>query len=152
MSAAHDSSSQISRRGRALCGWSPPPGPADTATKRALDVVLTRIGAWCAVVAIAVASFNVAPHVPTRAGLALYGLAALLAGGMCSANFWRCRHAHCLITGAGWLALSVIAFVGAGAGHSLIGGREPTVFDVILAVAVAFEVLWYLARGTNAIR
>jgi hypothetical protein len=152
MNAAHDNSPRLTSRGRALCGWSPPPRPADTATKRGLDIVLTRSGVWCAVVAIAVASFNVAPHLPTRAALALYGLAALLAGGMCSANFWRCRHAHCLITGAGWLALSVTAFVGAVAGHSLIGGREPTVFEVTLAVALAFEVVWYLARGTNAIR
>jgi hypothetical protein len=69
---------------------------------------------------------------------------------MCSANFWRCRHAHCLITGGGWLALSAVAFAGVAAGHSLIIGWEQTAFLVILAIALTFEVSWFIARRTNA--
>jgi hypothetical protein len=136
---------------RALCGWSPPPVEADTAAKRRVDSVLSRPAAWCGVVAIVIVAFNLAAHVPSRGALTLDGVAAVVAGGMCSANFWRCRHAHCLITGAGWLALSIVAFAGVVAGHSLIGGWEQTAFVAILAIALAFEASWYLARRTNAI-
>jgi hypothetical protein len=138
-------------RRRALCGWSPPSQPADTAAKRFIDGVLTRSGAWCAVVTAVVVAFNVAAHLPTRGALALDGLAALLAGGMCGANFWRCRHAHCLITGAGWLPLSVVAFAGAVTGHSLVDGWEQTAFTGTLVLSLVFEIFWYLARGTNAL-
>lgn len=63
----------------------------------------------------------------------------------------RCRHAHCLITGPGWLAFGAFALVEAGLGRSLIAGYEQPVFLGILAVAVTFEISWYLARRTNAI-
>src|SRR6266542_7089422 len=69
----------------------------------------------------------------------------------CGLNFWRCRHAHCVITGAGWLALAVFTFVEAGLGRSLIGGNEPPVFLVVLGTGLVFEAAWYLARGSNAV-
>jgi hypothetical protein len=94
---------------------------------------------------------NVAPHLPTRGELTLVGVAALAGGSWCAANFWRCRHAHCLITSTGWLALSGLAFVEAIPGHSVIGGNEQTVFLAILAAGIAFEVVWRAARGTNAV-
>jgi hypothetical protein len=83
--------------------------------------------------------------------MAVDGLAALAAAAWCGLNFWRCRHAHCIVTSTGWAALSLLAFTEAGLGRSLIGGNEQPVFLVVLAAAVAFEVGWRLARGTSAI-
>jgi hypothetical protein len=136
---------------RALCGWSPPALPSDTPVKGRIDQVLTRSITWVAAFALVVALLNLAPHARPPVALALDGVAALIGGGICGANFWRCRHAHCLITSSGWLALSAVAFVGAGLGHSLIGGHEQTAFLVVLAVSLCFECAWTVARGTNAV-
>jgi hypothetical protein len=102
-------------------------------------------------VASVVTVLNLGPHLPTRAGLAVVGLVVLMAGVWCSLNFWRCRHAHCLVTGAGWLALGVFAFTETVLGHSIIGGYELAVFLGVLAAALIFECSWYLTRHTNAI-
>ena len=65
---------------------------------------------------------------PTRGELALHGLAALVAGAWCSANVWRGRQAHRLVSGLGWLALSVFTLGEASlAGRSLVGGDEQLV-------------------------
>jgi hypothetical protein len=138
--------------GRALFGWSPPDLPADTAVKRRADRVLPRTGTpamlYCAAV---VALLFAAPHLPVRGNLVLDGLAAVLAAAWCGGNFWRCRHAHCLVTAPGWLALSVLAFTGAILGHSLISGYEQPTFLAVLVGSVVFEWGWSLARGTNAV-
>ncbi len=139
------------RGGRALCGWSPPSLPADTKAKRLVDRVFVGARPELVALALVVALLNVAPHLPLRAALALDGLAALAAGGWCSLNFWRCRHAHCLVTGTGWVGFGLFCLAEAGVGHSLIGGYEQPVFLGILAVAVAFEAGWYCAHGTNAV-
>jgi hypothetical protein len=102
-------------------------------------------------IAVVVALLNVAPLLPVRGELAVDGLAALTGGGWCLLNFWRCRHAHCLATGPGWLALSLFAFAEAGLGRSLIAGDEQLVFLGILAAALLFEAAWWLARRTNAV-
>ena len=136
---------------RALCGWSPPSLPADSALKRRVDRIrLGNIAAVGIVVAV-VALLNIAAHLSAQPALALDGLAGLAAGGWCTLNYWRCRHAHCLITGPGWLAFGAFALAEAGLGRSIIGGYEQPVFLGILAVAVIFEISWYLARRTNAI-
>lgn len=137
--------------GRALCGWSPASLPADTSLKRAADIVRVGNVAAIGVLVVVIGLLNLAPHLSLRPSLVVEGLAALVAGGWCSVNFWRCRHAHCLITGPGWLALSVFAFVEAGVGHSVIGGNEQVVFLAVLGVALAFEAVWYLRRHTNAV-
>ena len=137
---------------RALWGWSPPDLPADTALKRHADRLLPRTG-WAAVLycAAVIALLNLAPHLPERGNLAVDGLAALAAAAWCGLNFWRCRHAHCLVTSTGWAALSILAFTEAALGRSLIGGYEQPVFLVVLAAAVVFEVAWRRARGSSAI-
>lgn len=146
------------RRGRACCaepscwGWSPAPLAADTLVKRVVDRFLPRTGlpvlAYFAAVVLLV---NLAPHLPTVSGRAVDGVAALAAGGWCALNFWRCRHAHCVVTGAGWLGLALFSFAEAALGHSLIGGREGLAFLVVLAAGLAFEGGWYLTNGTNAV-
>jgi hypothetical protein len=73
---------------------------------------------------------------------------AVAGSGRCGAG--RRRHAHCLISGAGWIGLGVLALVEADLGRSVIDGYEQPAFVAVLAVAVAFEGAWYLARGTNA--
>jgi len=137
---------------RALFGWSPPDLPADTALKRRADRLLPRTGVPAALYCAAVAGLLIlAPNLPERGNLAIDGLAALAAGGWCAVNLWRCRHAHCLVTSTGWLALAVLAFTGAGLGRSLIGGYEQPVFLAVLAASVAFEYTWRMARGTSAL-
>ncbi len=136
----------------ALWGWSPPPLPADTEGKRRVDRVLPRSGLTVVLFfAAVVALLNVGLFLPARADLAATGLASLAAGSWCALNFWRSRHAHCAVTGAGWLALAAFAFVEAGLGHSLIHGDEGLVFLAVLGVGLLFEGAWYVARRTNAI-
>jgi hypothetical protein len=138
--------------GGALWGRSPPRLAADTAFKRLVDRVQPRRGVGVLVYfAAVVVLLNVGQVLPRRADLAAVGLAALLAGGWCAVNFWRCRHAHCAPTGAGWLALAVFAFAEAALGRSVIGGDEPQVFLVVLGLGLAFEAGWYLRRGTNSV-
>jgi hypothetical protein len=138
---------------RSLFGWSPSPLPADTPAKRWVDRLLPRTGIplllyFAAIVAL----LNISPHLPLRGALAVDGLAALLGGGWCSLNFWRCRHAHCLVTGAGWLLLAALSFAEAGLARSLIAGHEQLVLLGILGASLGFEALWTWLRGGNAIR
>ena len=100
-----------------------------------------------------IALLNLARILPAPACLIVDGAAALGAGTWCALNFWRCRHAHCLITGTGWLALALFAFAeaGTGTGHSLIGGDEQLVFVAVLAIGLIFEGAWYLTHRTNAL-
>jgi hypothetical protein len=139
------------RGARALCGWSPPSLPANSAMKQRVDRI--RVGNLAAIgaVAVVVGLLNLAPHLPLRASLATVGVAGLAAGGWCSLNFWRCRHAHCLITGPAWLAFGLFAFAEAAVGHSVIAGYEQPLFLAVLGVAVAFEIVWYLLHRTNAV-
>jgi hypothetical protein len=136
---------------RALRGWSPLPLPADTALKGRVDRLLVGNAPAFVMVAVVVGLLNVGPHLSIRAMLALDGLAALVGGTWCSLNFWRCRHAHCLVTGAGWLALSVFAFTESVLGHSVIAGYEQLVLLGVLAAALIFEYGWYLTQHANAI-
>lgn len=137
---------------RASKGWSPPPLPADTQLKRLVDRFLPRGGPPVVVFfAVVIGMLNLASLLSSPAAeLALEGAAALAAGGWCVLNFWRCRRAHCLVTGVGWLGLSLLAFVEAGLGHSVIGGCERGVFVLVLAIGCVFEAAWQITRGTNA--
>jgi hypothetical protein len=135
-----------------LWGWSPPLLVADTSLKRAVDRILPRTGLPVFLFfALVIVLLGLAAHLALRGELALDGLAALAGGGWCSLNFWRCRQAHCLVCGAGWLALSVFAFAEAALGRTLIAGDEQLVLLGILVAALAFEALWTWARRTNAV-
>ena len=125
---------------------------ADTSLKRVVDRILPRTGLpFLIFFGLVVALLCLAAHLPLRGALVLDGLATLAGGGWCSLNFWRCRHAHCLVTGAGWLALSVFAFAEVALGGTLIAGDEQLVFVGILFAALLFEGLWSWARRTNAV-
>lgn len=126
--------------------------PADTPTKRRVDRLMPRTGLpvaayYGAVVALLV----VAGNVPMRLGLALDAVAALAAGSWCAVNFWRCRQAHCAVSGPLWLALGAFCTLEVALGHSVIAGDEQLVFLGVLGAALAFEVVWYRAKGTQAI-
>ena len=138
----------------ALRGWSPPDLPAGGGLARRVDRVLPRSGIGCVVYwAVVVAlAYGVAPHLPVRGRLGVEGVAALAAGAWCAVNFWRCRHAHCLVSGPGWLALGILGIVGTLAGHTVICGFEQLAFLGVLAVALAFEAAWRSAQGTSAVR
>jgi hypothetical protein len=148
---------RAARRRRCPYGVRPDPQGArlsersPTKAKRLVDRVLVGAVPALVVLAVVVVLLNVAPHPPLRAALVLVGLAALAAGGWCSLNFWRCRHAQCLVMGPGWLGFGVFCFAEAGVGHSLIGGYEQPAFLGILALAVAFEAGWRSVKGTNAV-
>jgi hypothetical protein len=132
--------------------WSPPPLPSDTQLKRLVDRFLPRAGLpVVAYFAAVIGALNLASLFSSPvAELALEGAAALAAGAWCALNFWRCRHAHCLVTGAGWLGLGLLALVGAGLGHSVVGGHERGAFVAVLAIGCLFEAAWQITQGTNA--
>jgi hypothetical protein len=129
----------------------PPPMAADTRAKRLADRLLpTGRGQWVffAVVAIAISA---APTLAREPGLALDLAATVAASVWCLVNFWRCREAHCIVTGTGWAALAVLIAIELAVGRSFVLGSEGLVFLAILIVGVGFEVLWRLRYGTNAL-
>ncbi len=137
---------------RALCGWSPPARAADTRAKRLVDRFLPTTGIPALTYFAAVVGLMlIAPLLPKHWELMMDGLAAMAAAAWCGLNFWRCRHAHCVVTACGWSALAALALGEAVIGRSLIGGDEQLVFLIVLAAGLAFEVVWYLARGTYAV-
>src|SRR5207247_1266712 len=145
-------------RGTACCGPRPrracsPPGlPADTPAKRRVDRFLPRTG-WPAVIYFAAVTglLGLAQILPAPAYLVVDAAAFLAGGSWCALNFWRCRQAHCLLTGTGWLLLALLAAAEAGLGHSLIGGDEQLVFLAILAIGLGFDAIWYLVHRHNAV-
>jgi hypothetical protein len=138
--------------GSALCGSSPPRLPADTPTKRHIDRLLPWTGLpVVAYFGVVIALVSIAPHLPTRPGLLVLGLAAPGGGSWCSANYRRFRHAHCLVTGVGQLALGGFALVEAAVGRSELARYEPTTFAAILAAGLLFELVWRVARGMHAV-
>lgn len=137
---------------RALCGWSPPPLQADTRAKRIVDRLMPRTGIAVITYFAAIAGLMaLAALLPKRGELVMDGLAALAAASWCGLNFWRCRHAHCVVTASGWSVLAAFTFLEAVIGRSLIAGDEQLVFLFVLAAGLAFEGAWYLVRGTNAV-
>ena len=136
---------------RALCGWPPPSLPADSTMKRRVDRVRLGNLAAASVVVVVVGLLNVAAHLPVqprpgrrRAGWP-HGRRMVLA------QLLAVSARPLPITGPGWIAFGAFALVEAIIGHSLIAGYEQAVFFGILAIAVLFEISWYLGHHTNAI-
>lgn len=102
-------------------------------------------------VAVVIALLVVAAYLPQRPALVLDGVAAGASGLWCAANFWRCRHAHCLVTGAGWSLLGLCYLAEAGLGHSFVAGYEQPIFLGVLIVGLLFEGYWTVRYGSNAV-
>jgi len=130
---------------------SPPSMAADTRAKRLADRLLpTGGGQWVFFAAVAIA-ISVAPTLAHEPGLAVDLVATIAASTWCLVNFWRCREAHCIVTGTGWAALAVLVAIELAAGRSFVLGSEGLVFLAILVVGVGFEALWRLRHKTNAL-
>lgn len=143
---------QCATTSRALCGWSPADLPADNAVTPAVDRFVPRTGVPVIAFYLAVTGMLlVAGVLPVRSALALDGFAFLAGGAWCALNFWRCRHAHCVVTGAGWLGMSLFTLGEAVFGRSIIWGDEQLVFVAVLGIAVVFELIWSASRGTNSL-
>jgi len=131
--------------------WSPPPIAADSRARRLAGRALpTGRGQWVFFAAVAIA-VSVAPTLARGPGLALDLVATAAASAWCLINFWRCREAHCIVTGTGWAALAVLIAIELAAGRSFVLGSEGLVFLAILIIGVGFEVTWRLRHGTNAL-
>jgi len=78
-------------------------------------------------------------------------MTTLAASTYCLLNFWRCREAHCMVSGAGWALLARFEFVEPALGRSLIDRVEGLAFLIVLAVAICFEGLWRARYGTNSV-
>ena len=157
MNTKHQTDSQHSGAarwaGRGLFGWSPPRLPANTPAKRWVDRVLPTVGAPAVLYfAAMIGLLLLAGDLPQQPELIVDGIAAAAGGLWCSGNFWRCRHAHCVVTGVGWLALSLFIFVETGIGHSLIAGYEQPVLLAVLIAGLLFEAFWQTRHGTNAVK
>lgn len=130
---------------------SPPRLPADTASKHLVDRLQpTGFSQWL-FFAVVGALVLAAPFLPTRPGLAVGALASFAGSAWCLANFWRCREAHCIVTGGGWAVLFALQLVELGIGRSVIHGTESSVFLAILVIGLVFECGWQMAFGTNAV-
>lgn len=132
--------------------WSSPVLPADTPVKRRVDHLLPCTG-WPAVAyfAAVIGLLGLAQTLPAPGYLVVDAAAFLAGGSWCGLNFWRCRQAHCLLTGSGWLLLALFTAAEAGRGRSLIGGDEQLVFLAVLAIGLVFEAIWYLVHHNNAV-
>lgn len=84
-------------------------------------------------------------------GLWLAAAYYLVFGGYCLANFARCREAHCIVTGAGWLALGMVGAWSAIGDRAILGVLWDA-FAVVAIVGFAFEAGWTRLRGTYALR
>jgi hypothetical protein len=130
---------------------SPPRLPANSGAKRLVDRIQPT-GAWQWVYFAAVAAAVItAPLLPTRFGLILDAAATFAASAWCLLNLWRCREAHCVVTGIGWAALFILEITELLIGRSVIHGDEGLVFVGVLVVGCAFECGWQARFGTNGL-
>ena len=153
MNASSQCTDQVSRRSLTIpLTCSPPRLRADTRLARFADWIQPR-GAWQYVYFAAVAiAIGIAPSLPTRAGLLLDAAATFAGSAWCLVNLWRCREAHCLVTGFGWAALFVVEVAELAIGRSVTRGSDGLIFVAILIAAVCFEWGWQLRFGTNALK
>ncbi|HVA42272.1 MAG TPA: hypothetical protein VNF50_02200 [Acidimicrobiales bacterium] len=124
---------------------------SDSSFKRLAGRLLpTGVGQWIFFGLVFVA-VSLAPNLSRRPGLALAAVATLAGSTWCLVNFWRCREAHCIVSGLGWAGLGAFGLLETGLGHSLIGGYGGAVFIAVLVVAYIFEFGWRAVYGTNAV-
>ena len=134
------------------CG-PPPPSPRNR-FERALDAYTNLTAPFVrgcfvfvtvALVVLASSRLGRAGGVPVQAAF------LLLIATYCLANFARCREAHCIVTGLGYLSFAIVGAWAVFAGRDVRSG-EWIAFLAITLLGHAFEALWRRARGTNALR
>ena len=132
----------------------PAAAPPTNALERALDTY-TNLTApllrGCFLFPILAAVVLVSFRLGTPGGLWLAAAYFLVFGGYCLANFARCREAHCVVTGWGWLALAVIGAWSAIDDRAILGVLW-NAFAVVAIIGFAFEAAWTRLRGTHALR
>lgn len=114
-----------------------------------LQRLLPTAGWRCALFIAFAVGISAAGRLPTTPGLALGAATTLVASSYCLLNFWRCREAHCIISGTGWAALGLFETAEIAVGHSLIHRNEGAAFVAILVIAFAFEAFWRTRHGTT---
>ena len=102
-------------------------------------------------VLVAIGVAVAAGRLPVRAGMALDALFLITIGIYCAANFWRCREAHCVVTGTGWTATGLAAIVAAVGGYAW-NDLLWISFLAVWVVGVAFEFTVRRRTGSNALR
>lgn len=128
--------------------------PATTRWHRGADRLLRAVYALGTVglVAVVLAGFLVAALLPESVGIWLAGILYLAVGGYCSLNFWRCREAHCIVTGIGFTVLGLAVLAAAVGARTVVFEHEGSVLLGVLAAAIAFEAAWRWRHGSNVVR
>jgi hypothetical protein len=135
-------------------GWSRPPRlPGASRWHRSADRFLSGVQSICkmGLLAVVLGAFFVASLLPDRIGVWIAVVLYLAVGLYCSVNFWRCREAHCVITGAGFTLLGLGLLAEALGVHTPIGEYNGQILLGVLVVALAFEAVVRARNGTNAV-
>ncbi len=108
------------RPSRIPLACSPPRLAADTPAKRLADRVLPKgVGQWIYFALVAVGAGVVPGLLPLRPSLGVALAATVAASWWCLVNFWRCREAHCMVSGIGWAGLAALEIVEVALGREL---------------------------------
>jgi len=75
----------------------------------------------------------------------------IMVGNWCSLNFARCREAHCLITGAGFMLVGLVAIVAAVLDRDWSDALWLAALATLVG-GVLFEAVWTAHHGGNALR
>jgi len=132
----------------------PPTAPPGNRFERALDIYTSVTAPYlrgCYVFLTVAVVWFVSRALGLSVGLLVEGAFFLIFGTYCLANFARCREAHCIVTGLGWLALAIVSLGAVLAGRD-IRGAAWTAFLVIAVAGHGFEWRWKARHGSNALR
>jgi hypothetical protein len=132
----------------------PPADQARNAFERALDAYTDLTAPFlrgCFLFPILAAVVYGSFRLGMPAGLWLAAVYFLGFGSYCLANFTRCREAHCVVTGWGWSVLGVVGLWGALTADDLRSTLW-NAFAVIALLGFAFEAVWTMRKGINALR
>lgn len=131
----------------------PPSLPVTSRRHRLADRFRSRVdsigttGVLAVVFVVALGASLLPGHISVWIGTTVY----LAVGLYCSVNFWRCREAHCIITGIGFTLLGLALLVEALGIHTVIGEYNGPIALGVLALAMAFEAVWRARHGTKAV-
>ncbi len=118
------------------------------------DLTAPVVRGWVGCV-VTVAVFLGAAAIGGHPGVAVAATWVLVTGTYCLANFCCCRETHCVVTGAGWavlglLALAVVSIPGGGPGWIRVDVLALP-FLAILGAGYCFECLVAARTGRHAL-